>query len=197
VKKASLPAFSITVKKASTNKAPVISGTPPTSVAVGAAYSFRPTASDPDGDALTFSISNKPAWASFDTKTGRLSGTPSSAYVGVYSNIVIKVSDGKTSASLAPFSITVKSTATKSATLSWTAPTRNTDGSTLTNLAGFRIYYGPSATSLVHSIQISNPSVTTYVVEDLAPGAYYFAVSAYTTAQTESDLSNIVSIVLE
>ena len=58
------------------------------------AYNFQPKASDPDGNTLTFSIQNKPSWLVFNTTTGKLSGTPSSADVGTYSNIVISVSDG-------------------------------------------------------------------------------------------------------
>jgi hypothetical protein len=59
-----------------TNSAPVITGTPATAVTAGSAYSFIPAASDGDGDTLTFSIVNKPSWASFSTSTGELSGTP-------------------------------------------------------------------------------------------------------------------------
>src|SRR5690606_37370291 len=105
---ASLPAFSITVAAAAPgNRAPTISGTPATAATVGEAYAFAPTASDPDGDDLTFSIANRPSWASFDGATGRLQGTPGSAHVGTHSNIRISVSDGKTTASLPAFSITV------------------------------------------------------------------------------------------
>src|SRR5262249_17331443 len=70
-------------------------------------YSFTPTASDPDGDALTFAIANKPDWASFDTSTGQLSGTPVAASAGTFANIQISVSDGQATASLATFSIDV------------------------------------------------------------------------------------------
>ncbi len=101
----SLPAFSIAV--ASANRAPVISGSPATSVTAGSAWAFTPTASDADGDALTFSIGNKPAWATFSASTGTLSGTPTTA--GTYANVVISVSDGKASASLPAFSIAVAS----------------------------------------------------------------------------------------
>ena len=55
---------------------PTISGTPPTTVTVGAAYAFTPTASDPDGGTLTFAIANRPSWATFNATTGRLAGTP-------------------------------------------------------------------------------------------------------------------------
>jgi hypothetical protein len=191
-----LPAFSIAVKAASTtNSAPTISGTPLKAISAGSAYSFTPTARDANGDTLTFSITNKPAWASFSTSTGKLSGTPTSAQVGTYGSIGIKVSDGKVSASLASFSISVSaaSSATGRATLSWTPPTRNTDGTSLTNLAGYRIYYGTSSTSLTRTVTISNPSVSSYVVDDLTAATWYFAVKSYNTKGVESALSNKAS----
>lgn len=200
---ARLPAFTITAGTPSTtpppssgsgsNGAPTISGTPPTSVKSGSAYSFTPTARDPNGDKLTFSISNRPSWATFNTSTGRLSGTPTSAHVGTYSNIVIRVSDGRTTVSLPAFSITVSDVANGSATLSWTPPTRNADGSTLRNLAGYRIVYGTSRNALNRTIEVKNPGISTYVVENLSPGTYYFGVKAFTSSGTESALSNIAS----
>jgi hypothetical protein len=193
--KTSLKAFSITVSAASSNSAPVISGSPARSVTIGSSYSFRATASDANGDALTFSISNKPAWASFSTSTGQLSGTPSSSHAGTYSNIVISVSDGKVKTSLAAFSIDVTQATMGSATLSWTPPTENTDGTALTNLAGYRILYGSSASSLSKSVSLANAGVTTYVI-DLAPGTYYFAIKAYTATGAESATSNVVAKVV-
>jgi len=73
---------------------PTISGTPPANVVAGQAYSFAPSASDPGGNALTFSIVNRPSWATFSTTTGQLTGTPTAANVGSYANITISVSDG-------------------------------------------------------------------------------------------------------
>ena len=109
---AQLPAFAIAVSKtAPANRAPVISGTPPTSVTQGTAYSFQPTASDADSDPLTFSIANRPSWATFSTTTGRLQGTPTASNVGTFSNIAISVSDGKATAQLPAFAITVSNTA--------------------------------------------------------------------------------------
>lgn len=190
----SLSAFTITVSAATpSNSAPTISGTPATSVNAGSAYSFRPTASDANGDTLTFSIANRPSWASFNTSTGQLSGTPSASNAGTYSNIQISVSDGKATTSLKAFSIQVIAAQSRSATLSWTAPTQNTDGTTLTNLAGYRIHYGTSATVLSQTIQVSNAGLTTYMIENLSPGTYYFAVKAYTSTGTESESSNVVS----
>ena len=85
----------------------MISGTPPTSVTQGTAYSFQPTASDPDGNPLTFSITNRPSWATFSTTTGRLQGTPTASNVGTISNIAISVSDGQATAQLPAFAIVV------------------------------------------------------------------------------------------
>ena len=83
-----------------TNTAPTISGTPQTAVGATKAYRFTPYASDAQNNALTFSIANKPVWATFSAASGTLGGTPSSTQAGTYGNIVIKVSDGSLSASL-------------------------------------------------------------------------------------------------
>ncbi|MDH3275632.1 MAG: putative Ig domain-containing protein [Gammaproteobacteria bacterium] len=92
------------------NSAPSITGSPSTAVTVGGTYSFTPSANDPDGDSLSFSISGQPSWASFDNVTGRISGTPDMSGVGTHRNIVVSVSDGELSSSLPAFSITVSAT---------------------------------------------------------------------------------------
>ena len=89
------------------NRAPTITGTPGAFVEAGQTYSFTPTASDPDGDTVSFSIANMPTWASFSTTSGVLSGTPGNGDVGDYTNNTITVSDGELSSSLGPFSINV------------------------------------------------------------------------------------------
>jgi len=202
VSSASLPHFTITVSASSgggsgSNSAPTISGTPPTSAQVGVAYSFTPTARDANNDPLTFSISNKPSWASFSTSTGRLSGTPSAT--GTFSNIQIRVTDGKATTSLPAFSIAVSPASgggggtTGAATLRWTPPTQNTNGSALTNLAGYRISYGTSASSLSRTITVSNPGLSSYVIDGLAAGTWYFSMKAYTSGGAESAASPTVS----
>src|SRR5581483_9628639 len=107
----SLAPFTITVAAIPTppptNTPPKITGTPPTAAQAGTAYSFQPAGSDSDGDTLTFSITNKPSWATFSATTGHLSGTPGAADVGTDTGIVITVSDGTSSASLPAFAITV------------------------------------------------------------------------------------------
>jgi hypothetical protein len=175
------------------NRAPTISGTATPAVNASSPYSFTPSAADADGDTLAFTIQNKPAWATFNTATGRLAGTPSASDVGTYSNISISVSDGAMSTALSPFAIAVTSVSNGRATLSWTAPTENTDGSSLSNLSGYHIRYGTSASALTRTIVINNASVTTYVVEDLAPSMWFFAVTAVTSSGTESSHSNVAS----
>ncbi|GGH03908.1 hypothetical protein GCM10007415_45130 [Parapedobacter pyrenivorans] len=102
-----LAAFDLEV--VNVNDAPTIGGTPAMSVDQGMAYSFIPAAEDIDGDELTFSITNKPDWADFNTATGELSGTPGNGDVGITTGIVIAVTDGTASASLAAFDLEVNS----------------------------------------------------------------------------------------
>jgi hypothetical protein len=188
----SLAPFAITVNAAA-NRAPTISGTPATSVNAGSAYTFQPSGADADGDTLTYSIQNLPSWATFNSSTGRLSGTPQAAAAGVYSGIVISVTDSKDTVSLSAFAITVNAPTNGSATLSWTPPSENTDGSSLSDLAGFRVQYGTSPTALTQTVQISNPGVVTYVVTGLNAGNWYFSVRAYTSGGAESANSSVVS----
>lgn len=82
------------------------------------------------------------------------------------------------------------------ASLSWTPPTQNTDGSALTNLAGYRISYGASATAMTQTVQIASAGASSYTISNLAPGTYYFAVRAYNSAGTESANSNVGSKVV-
>lgn len=175
--------------------APSISGTPPATVTAGQAYAFTPTASGPSGTTLSFSVQNLPSWATFSLSSGAVTGTPSSSNVGTFSNIVISVSDGQASASLPSFSIQVDAQAVASGTaiLSWVAPTTNTDGSELTNLAGFIISYGTSADAMNQSITVSSATATSYTVRSLAAGTWYFTVAAYTTEGEQSAASNVAS----
>jgi hypothetical protein len=94
------------------NNAPVITGSPVGSIAEGSVYSFTPTVDDVDvGDSRSFTINNQPSWATFDNSTGLLTGTPINSDVGVYSNIIIMVSDAAgASDSLTGFLITVNNT---------------------------------------------------------------------------------------
>jgi hypothetical protein len=176
-----------------TNTPPTISGTPPTSVRVGETYAFQPSASDANGDTLQFSATNLPDWASLQSATGRMSGTPVAADVGNSSGITILVSDGSVTTSLAPFSISVTQIGSGSATVSWIPPVENEDGSALTNLAGYRLRYGRSNTDLDQAVPINNPGINSYVIDNLSPGTWFFGVIAVNSVGTESTLSNLAS----
>lgn len=178
---------------ATPNRVPTISGTPPSTATVGQVYTFTPTASDPDGDVLVFTLENRPPWAWFDVVTGTLSGTPQSTDIGVRSEIRIRVQDGKGGEAVLAFGRFETVAALASATLSWTPPTQNTDGTALTDLAGYRIVYGTSATAMTQMIEIPNQSISSYVIEGLSPATYYFALRAYNTAGAESANSNVAS----
>jgi Fibronectin type III domain len=79
---------------------------------------------------------------------------------------------------------------TPTATLQWSAPQAMTDGSTVSGIVGYRVYYGHSVTQMNSKIDVMNPSVSTYVVEGLTPGTYYFSVTALHSSGGESDRSN-------
>lgn len=80
-----------------------------------------------------------------------------------------------------------------SATLSWIAPTQNTDGSPITGLSGYHIYYGTNADALRTTITVGGGSSTTYTVSGLSPGTYYFSVVAYNAEGVDSADSNLES----
>jgi hypothetical protein len=79
------------------------------------------------------------------------------------------------------------------ATLDWTPPTENSDGSVLTNLAGYTVYYGTSPGSLDQSLKITNPGLTAYTLTNLPAGTWYFAVTSYSSTGVESTRSGVVS----
>jgi len=189
----SLPAFTITVTATPPpNSPPTISGTAPNQVNAFSPYSFIPTASDPDvGDTLRFEVTGLPSWASFNTSTGEISGTPIDTHVGVYTDIVITVFDtSNASDSLAPFSITVQAVSLGSVTLNFTPPTHNDDGTLLTDLAGYKFYWGTTPGVYTNSETVPSPGISSYVINNLVPGTYEFVATSYNEAGVESVYSN-------
>jgi hypothetical protein len=75
--------------------------------------------------------------------------------------------------------------------LSWIAPTENTNGTPVTDLAGYHIRYGTDPGDLTKSIDLTGTSTTAYEISGLSPGTYYFAISAYTAMGTESASSDV------
>ena len=176
------------------NNAPVIRGSPGTEVVRGEFYDFVPVVADSDGDILRFSIRNRPSWAAFDEATGRLKGTPGMDDLGRHEEIRITVTDGISTANLPGFTIEVLDNGRYSVTLSWDPPVRRTDGTPLTELGGYYLYFG--AASLDRLVIVDNPGITTWTLTDLAAGTWQIALRAFDQDGTESQLSNVLEIKL-
>ena len=80
--------------------------------------------------------------------------------------------------------------------LTWTSPTLNTNGTTVTDLAGYRIYYGSTSTQLNQVVTVAGAAVTEYAFSELAAGTWYFAVTAYNSDDVESGLSAVVPVAI-
>lgn len=174
------------------NRTPTITVATSFDVLVGNSVTVSPVASDPDGDTLTFSVANRPGWMTFSTSTGVLTGTPQAGDVGFY-DVVISVSDGRGAQASDQTRVNVQQQVAGRATLSWDAPTTRTDGSQLTNLAGFKLYYGTSSGNLSNVVQVSDSGARSWVIENLTVGTWYFAASAYDQSGVESVRSNVAS----
>lgn len=173
---------------------PTIAGIPTATAVAGQPYSFQPKTAN-TGGTVQFSIAHLPAWARFNTATGQLSGTPAASNVGQYAGITINLVSGTQVVALPAFTITVAAAGAKSnsVTLSWQAPIENSDGSALVDLKGYKVHYGSASKSYSDTIQVTNAGLTTYVVQNLPTGTYYFAVTAYNSSGAESSLSGEVS----
>jgi hypothetical protein len=170
-----------------------LAGTPPASVTVGSAYQFEPTVAA--GGSVKFSVQGQPTWMAFNSATGALTGTPTASQEGSTGQITITGSNGTSSASIGPFVVHVSAAAAASgsAALSWIAPTHNTNGTLITDLAGYHIYYGTNADDLTTTIDVAGSSSTAYTVTGLSPGTYYFSVVAYNAEGVDSTDSNLES----
>jgi hypothetical protein len=82
------------------------------------------------------------------------------------------------------------------AIVNWTPPLYNTDGTTLTDLAGYNIHYGTSSTSLTQTVKVANAGLTSYTLTNLTSGTWYFGVSSYDSTGVESAVSNAASITI-
>lgn len=171
-----------------------ITGSPATTATAGTAYAFQPSLKQGSGT-VTYAISGKPSWATFSESTGELTGTPATSNEGKTAAITISASNGSTTSSLAAFSIQVNAATAKtgSATLVWNAPVTNTNGTEVTALAGYHIYYGTNESAMNNTITVSSPTDTLYTISGLAPGTYYFSVVAYNSMGVDSTDSNIAS----
>jgi hypothetical protein len=169
-----------------------LAGTPPATATVGDMYAYQPTVTTNSSN-LFFTSTGLPSWLTLNSSSGVLTGTPSVSDEGTTGHITITANAGSASATSTPFTIRVQAPvpgASGSVKLSWLAPTENTDGSPATELAGYRIYYGTDPNEMTESINVVGATSTSYVVDGLATGTYYFSVTAYNTAGFNSGLSN-------
>jgi len=162
---------------------------------VGVTFDYQPVAQDPESDTLRFSAANLPAWASLDTTSGRISGTPGPNDAGVYESISITVADATHKVVTAPFSITVNPALEGSgvASLQWETPPSKVSGEPLDDLAGYRILYGRSSSDLDHSVLITDPATTSYQFSTLTSGVWYFAVVAVNSSGLEGPSTTLAT----
>jgi hypothetical protein len=187
--------FTVAAEPAAVDVPAISNNAPPTIVIasvedaqVGATFDYLPVAQDPESDTLRFTAINLPTWASLDSTSGRISGTPGPNDAGLYESISITVADAKHKVVTAPFSITVSPALNASigvASLQWEMPPSKVSGEPLDDLAGYRILYGRSSSDLDHSVMIPDPATTSYQFSNLSSGVWYFAVVAVSSGGLE------------
>ncbi|MCF6236510.1 MAG: putative Ig domain-containing protein, partial [Gammaproteobacteria bacterium] len=186
--------FSIMVNKK--NLPPTIGGTPSkTTFYATRKYTFKPTTNDPEKDKLTFSIEGAPDWLNFNENTGEISAQPTINDISpTRYEVTISVSDNAgNKRSLKPFTLSVQA-GIKTATISWTAPTKNADGSELNDLDGYRIYYGPTkARQYENKTEQFGIGIDSYMIENLQLPEYFFSMTAIDTLGNESEYSKSVN----
>jgi hypothetical protein len=154
-------------------------------------YSFIPVAKDDDNDLLTYSITNKPSWAKFDTSTGKLRRV--ATIESIYSDITISVTDGLNFSSLPLFDINVIQLFVQ-VTIEWDKPTTNEDETPLDNISGYEISYGTESKKYDNNIYIDSGNILTAVIDDLDAGEYFFSLMNRTTAKNNSNYAAEVSL---
>ncbi|MDT8388512.1 MAG: putative Ig domain-containing protein, partial [Thiogranum sp.] len=183
------------------NDAPIISGTPPTTVAQGALYTFAPTAADIDGDTLLFTMTNNPAWLSIDETTGVVSGTPTNADVTTTTGIIISVNDQQgevnSTASLTPFDLTVTAVAPVNVapTISGTPQTRVgavDDVSTAVLTGGMTSTYSFTPTAS----DADGDALTFSIVNKPTWAVFDYTTGALTGTPTAAELGTTVAVTI-
>ncbi|MEJ2405547.1 MAG: fibronectin type III domain-containing protein [Candidatus Thiodiazotropha sp.] len=120
-----------------------------------------------------------------------LSGTETIDGLTADSQFTLTCSDADGSAS-SSVDVTI-TTGNGTALLSWTPPTQNTDNSALTDLSGYVIYYGTASGSYTETVNIDNPGLTSYQIDNLSAADWYFVITAVNSSNVESAYSAEVS----
>jgi hypothetical protein len=153
------------------------------SIAAGSTQQFIATGTF--SDSTTQDLTAQVTWNSSNTGVSTIS-TSGLAAGAAGGTVTITATSGSISGT-ATLTVTAVTT-TGSATLSWAAPATNTDGTALTDLAGYKIYYGTASSNYTTVINVGN--MLSYTINNLASGhTYYFAVTAYDSTGLESGYS--------
>lgn len=157
-------------------------------------FIFRPRLLSPGTGRLEFFAWNLPDWLTLSPKGGVIYGYPRNADAGRYNDIYLGVSDGARFDFVGPLTVVVYSTNEPVTWLRWRAPTRNTDGSPLTDLAGFRVHQFVASPFSYRVTELMNPAATEILVGRLPDETVYFFVTALNSAGIESEYSNVISV---
>jgi hypothetical protein len=125
------------------------------------------------------------------------SGTSSAGASSAATTPTTVADTGSTSGSSSSSTSPPASSSNSSITFSWVPPTENSNGSALTNLAGYKIHYGTASQDYTQVVAVNNPSLSRYVLDSLPNGIFYFAISAYNSAGVESTLSGEISATVD
>lgn len=125
--------------------------------------------------------------------TSTTSSTPPQTVADTGSGTTTTTTGGSSSTTAPPPSTPASSSAV---TLGWQAPTQNSNGTPITNLAGYKIHYGTATQDYTQVVQVSNPSLSRFVMDSLPSGTYYFAIAAYNTQGVEGPLSGEITTTL-
>jgi hypothetical protein len=93
-------------------------------------------------------------------------------------------------------SVTVETNSTGTALLSWTPPTQNTDGTALTDLAGYKIYYGTESGNYTEVVTLNDPGVPSHQIDNLSSGEWFFVMTSFNSQNIESSYSNEASKII-
>jgi hypothetical protein len=171
------------------NYPPVITSTAPTSGTTDVLYTYTITATDQDGDNLTYSAPTLPSWLTFNTSTHVLSGIPATANVGTH-NVVLRVTDGKDNTDQS-FTINVVANDINDLTdkLAKVYPVPATDFVTMEfaeKLEKAELQILSLSGKLLKKIDISNRSTYQLDVSDLKPASYLYRINTNKGQQTGS-----------
>ena len=170
----------------------------PTAPAPAVTFSANPsTVNNGAASTLSWSATNATSCTASGGWSGSqaISGSESTSALSATTAYTLSCTGtGGTTVQSATVTVTASTTApTGTATLSWVPPTENTDGTPVTTLTGYHIYYGTSQGALTQSIAASGATTTSYEISGLSSGTWYFAVAADAADGSESAQSDVGS----